>query len=362
MRPDDSNLLAALYEGVFEQPLWSTFLDRLRQRARADYAALLFRPLGANRPVELFSGRRPDPLLVQRFGARSALDPLPNRAMRDGRVYDIQELIDFDDPVQRIFHDELLKPWGMARMQSMRVAEPGGLDAWLGCAGGQQMGSSVSTLMAGLAPHLRIALRTFAALERERFRSAMDSEAFRRLDYGWLTLDAGCRIVDMTSHMEQFFQRSAVLRRGRYDRLTPASPAIDRELTGLVKAFATDPEARPHAINLSRDPLIDMLVGPVQHSSLSAASPAVAIAYVSGDRWSQADRCDQLVDLFGLLPSEARFAWAISQGQSIADAANSLNLTIETARNYSKRIYAKTGARGQAELVRIILTSMLALA
>ncbi|PHX98275.1 MAG: chemotaxis protein CheY, partial [Rhodospirillaceae bacterium] len=36
-------------------------------------------------------------------------------------------------------------------------------------------------------------------------------------------------------------------------------------------------------------------------------------------------------------------------------------LTVETARNYSKKIYAKTGARGHAELVRIILTSVLAI-
>jgi len=42
-------------------------------------------------------------------------------------------------------------------------------------------------------------------------------------------------------------------------------------------------------------------------------------------------------------------------------AADALGLTVETARNYSKKIYAKTGARGHAELVRIILTSVLAI-
>ena len=83
--------------------------------------------------------------------------------------------------------------------------------------------------------------------------------------------------------------------------------------------------------------------------------------YVSGDRRSQADRCDQLVDLFGLLPSEARLAWLLAQATSIAEAAAALGLTIETARNYSKKIYAKTGARGQADLVRIVMTSVLAL-
>ena len=42
----------------------------------------------------------------------------------------------------------------------------------------------------------------------------------------------------------------------------------------------------------------------------------------------------------------------LARGRSIAEAGAALGLTIETARNYSKRIYAKLGLRGQAELVR----------
>ena len=66
------------------------------------------------------------------------------------------------------------------------------------------------------------------------------------------------------------------------------------------------------------------------------------------------------MNLFGLLPSEARLAWQLAQGTSIADAAAMVGITKETARFYSKKIYAKTG--GQPELVRIILTSVLDLA
>ncbi|MBX9729195.1 MAG: LuxR C-terminal-related transcriptional regulator, partial [Sphingopyxis sp.] len=53
---------------------------------------------------------------------------------------------------------------------------------------------------------------------------------------------------------------------------------------------------------------------------------------------------------------------ALSRGMTIAEAADALGLTTETARNYSKKIYAKMGARGQSDVVRYILTSVLALA
>ena len=41
---------------------------------------------------------------------------------------------------------------------------------------------------------------------------------------------------------------------------------------------------------------------------------------------------------------EARLAWLLAQATSIRDAAATLGLSEETARNYSKKIYAKTGA------------------
>jgi len=64
-----------------------------------------------------------------------------------------------------------------------------------------------------------------------------------------------------------------------------------------------------------------------------------------------------LVDLFGLLPSEARLAAALAGGDSLAEAAVHLGLTIETARTYSKKVFAKTGTRGQTDLVHRILAN-----
>jgi DNA-binding CsgD family transcriptional regulator len=60
----------------------------------------------------------------------------------------------------------------------------------------------------------------------------------------------------------------------------------------------------------------------------------------------------------GLSTREAALAEAMSQGCSILEAGAELQLTPETARNYSKRIYAKTGASGQADLVRRMLTGL----
>ncbi|WP_305097149.1 helix-turn-helix transcriptional regulator [Croceibacterium aestuarii] len=242
------------------------------------------------------------------------------------------------------------------------MAEEGGTDAVLVVAGPEALPAAAGSLLAALAPHLKVALRVFAAIERERARSVLRDDAARRMNFGWIAIDGKCCIVDLDPQAERVLQQSGLLRRGSYDRLTPASPAVDRELTALARKFAGSPDERPRAINLSHDPWIDLLVSPLRVDALAGGSRAVAAVYLRGDRSSSTDRHEQLADLFQLTPSEARLAWSMTQGLSIAEAADEHGLTIETARNYSKKIYAKTGARGQADLVRHILTSVLALA
>ncbi len=270
--------------------------------------------------------------------------------MREGRVYSLAELA------------RGLNVGGANGTAAMRLTDPGSIEMTVLLAGGGRIGPDVANLLVALSPHLRVAQRTFAALERERARSEVNAEAISRMKFGWIALDARCRIVDCDAQAERFLQRSGALRRAAYDRLTPLAAEVERTMTAYVRDCAANPKLGPRAINLSRDPWIDILIAPLRLDTLAGGANAVAVVYLRGDRSSRADRQDQLVGLFGLTPSEARLAWALSQGMSIAEGAAACGLTVETARNYSKKIYAKTGARGQVDLVRHILTGVLALA
>ena len=64
----------------------------------------------------------------------------------------------------------------------------------------------------------------------------------------------------------------------------------------------------------------------------------------------------------GLSAREAALAEALSRGVPLVEAGKALSLTAETTRNYSKRIYAKTGTKGQADLVQLVLKGLAPLA
>lgn len=70
----------------------------------------------------------------------------------------------------------------------------------------------------------------------------------------------------------------------------------------------------------------------------------------SGDPTEKMDR------LYGLTPSEAKLAWLLVGDFPLAEAATQLGITRSTARTVLKRILAKTGARRQASLVRLLLS------
>ncbi len=347
----ESDLLLPLHEGVFEQPMWRTFLDRLRRSAGVDHVAVLVQSSGGG-DVGTFVDSATLPETV-----RSLAAGLTGSAMREGRVYAIDDLGGAEGAV-----GHLLAPLGLVDLRAMRVRESGGLDAWLLLLGSKAIGASAGMALSMLSPHLAAALRVYSALEVERSRSQVSSDAFRRMNFGWVLVDGQCRIVDADAQAERVLERSGLLRRAGHGRLMLSSPGADRELTRLVSAFAADPDAPPRAINLSHDPWTDILVAPHRIASPVGAAQPVAAVYLKGDRSSSADRHEQLAELFRLSPSEARLAWSMAQGMTIAEAAVEHGLTLETARNYSKKIYAKTGARGQADVVRHILTSVLALA
>ena len=359
MRLDDDGLIQLVHQGVFETPLWDGFLRLLQAKSQARYVAMHFRGVAGEGARVLDFGTELS--AVHRAILSDILMPNAHAPpLREGRAYALEELAAGDAGQVVALRQEV----GLTDMRCIRVAEPDGEEVWLSLWGGREIGPATSALLVALAPHIRIALRTLGTLERERFRSAVTGAAIEKLKMGWLTLNSKCQILEATDNIEQLFQWGSLLRRGRYNRLVPASPAIDRQMTALVKSYAANEEGRgegrAQAFTLSQDPWIDMLVTPLRDTGLSRTN-AAAVVYISGDRRSEADRCDQLVELFGLLPSEARLAWMLAQASSIKEAATALNLTEETARNYSKKIYAKTGARGQAELVRIVLTSVLAL-
>lgn len=355
-----------MVDGAFEEPLWSSFLEKLRQVTGADFATLLIQSPRVQAPegIWLLAGDAEVEQARETFRQYGYPDsPVRHLWAEEGKPYSLAELLAYDGADNAAFFDNLSGELGISAVREMRIQEASGVDAWLSIVrGGPDFGPDVNRLMTELAPILRGVLRSFVAREQDRFAGEMARDAVERLQFGWIALDAGGMVLRADQFGEHVLANSSVIGRDKGGKLQVSPPELQREVEQIVTKMTSEPESNPRAIQLRGDPWLDMLIVPARHRLLAASGNAAVIAYVHGDNWSTQDRQAQLAQLFSLTPSEAKLALALCRGRSITEAAEEIGITVQSARTYSKSIFAKTGARGQPDLVRIIMGSILALA
>jgi len=361
----EDELIATLHEGSFEADPWKRFLERLRQAVHANYAGMIFRPADQvpGGVMEIYSGM-PASDEVRRDYAEGfyRLDPIMNKELVDGRVYDISHLLDEQNNEHALYRQRILEARNIRYLKVVRIAASGGVTGWLFIARNDApFDSGHEVLLGRCAFHLKHALGNYLALENERARARVADGVMGRLNIGWLTLDVTGTVVGRSDQANALLGLSASLRISQRGKLVASRPVTNAVLKTAIASLTAGEMRRPQVIALPDEPWLYFVLAPFVPSNLSVDRTAVIIAYLQGDIGSLTGRHEQLAQLFGLLPSEARMALLISQGASIAEAADAMAITIESARSYTRRIYGKMGIRGQADLVRTILTSVLSI-
>lgn len=335
---DETDLLLPLHGGVFEQPLWATFLRRLLARTGADrlLLAVRTREMGERSPHVLDAGRSdlPHPAIEE----LAALHLFPFAALRPGRVYALEEMRALDtDGAGAGAQQAALDRMQIGHARFIRIRTPDANEAWLLLVHSRsEFAAADAALLTALAPHLATALDARARIDALQWRAAMAEETLALLGIEQAGLDAEGHVLAPT----------------------PGWTAGERA-PDIAAACAAMAGAAPGA----RRPVGNLLLRPAAAEATALPCPSLAIGTMRRQRQADPDcAAAVLASHFGLSRREAALADAISRGQSIVEAGRNLGLTEETARNYSKRIYAKTGAKGQADLVRLVLTSLAPLA
>jgi len=91
---------------------------------------------------------------------------------------------------------------------------------------------------------------------------------------------------------------------------------------------------------------------------LVGSGSASTVVWVSNPGQNSFLNTNVLVNLFDLTAAESRLAIGLIEHGSLQRASAASGLTEGSARQYMKRIFAKTQVRGQVELVALILSSI----
>lgn len=217
-------------------------------------------------------------------------------------------------------------------------------------------------LLRALVPHLQRGLqfhRRIATIESQR-RSMGDALDLLPAGVFLLGTDGALLVVNRAGRdlLDQNDGLSA-----RRDGLAAAGHAECKALRVLIRAAVRPGEGLSSggAMAISRPsrrrPYLVMVV-PVSARRFALdgpAQPVVAVVVTDPDR-EESTPAELLMGLFGLTPAEARLAALLAEGRSVAEAAADLRVSLNTVRTHLKRALSKTDTRGQADLVRLILT------
>lgn len=332
-----SEVQRALYEGMFAAPPWHGFLHILLART------------GADRCYFRIVSEQPDALTCRAIahgfeegrGDASAeeLAALGDLAstLRPNRVYALEELLDFDRADARRRQQELLRQVRIGDARLMRI--PSGKSvAWLIVLHERPtFGAADSALLTNLAASVACVVEQWAALTKLRLRVAAAEGALERLGIAQAVLDANGHIFTSDQGWQKHIAAASTpMRLGEMptrvrENLTAGACMISSETTPILLRRADERSATIAAIRS------DGVELPKSASNV-------------------------LMTLHGLTQREAALTVLLCRGMSLTDAATELHLTPETARNYSKRIFAKTGTRGQGDLIRSVLSTVAVLA
>lgn len=364
---DQRELLLPLIDGVGERPPWGLFLRNLVARTYARQAALIVAVGGTSdfQPPSVVHAAAPravqEPPLDARAFAQLGLKPLGE--LRAGRVYALDELLNFDHRTELARQRSALAAMHIRYGRLLRISAGEAINAWIFLVRRHEdFTASDGAVLTALAPHIEAAMRLFVAIGMQRLQTASAQQALARLGVAQIAFDAAGRVVAADPLAQEILatQLESYAARGRRLSLLPEA---GRQLEAACMEMAQDPKGAGRLIRVDEGRGIDMLLRPADLSPAEPQVGAVAIGTIRIVRREDAASAIRiLADLHGLSEREAAIAHGLTMGETIMGAGARLHLTSETARNYSKRIYGKAGVTGQADLVRLILTGLAPLA
>jgi DNA-binding CsgD family transcriptional regulator len=356
---DETDLLLPLIAGIGEAAQFRAFLSRLRRRSDAEYVSIVMKQGdGPHAQVTDFhAGRdlRSEARELDPFEMH-ALERLHYDQLRPGRVYSVGEFVDHD-PVFRAERLAKMTRLGIADERVVRLPRIVDTDAWLILARAQPCEAADSALLSSLAPYLEAALRSYVTLEHHRVRASVSAQGMARSATAWMVLDREARLLAIDPRLDAWMRVNLDHTPRIGERLRDLGVQAERELGAAAALFASDDPPAPRPVLLHEHPRLEALL--TATSDMPRPS-MLALCRLPNARTRES--VDRLARLFDLPPREAELAIALNEGRSIAEAAEAMGLTLETARNYSKRLYAKLGVRGLPELVRLVCDSVAVMA
>jgi DNA-binding CsgD family transcriptional regulator len=216
-----------------------------------------------------------------------------------------------------------------------------------------------------ILPHISRAAQTHNLLASANQQRRLGDYVLQTLSFSAIAVDGQCRVVFANDAAEELLQLGDGLRvqQGRLTAHNPRQAEELREAVSRATVIANGGVAPASDVLLVRRPNgrpLSVLVAPLQRDRWTSPVDATAVVFVHDLASRRPPATAALAKLYRLTPAEERLLGALLQGERIAEYADRVGISANTANTQLKQIFAKTGARRQSDLMRQISSDLIA--
>jgi DNA-binding CsgD family transcriptional regulator len=359
-----SRLIADIYETAVDRERWPVVVDGLRALLSAPIASVAHYADGAC--IDILNHGSPQWCGSEYLRYYSKIDLIRTfmPALPPRRAFFRRAIIDDDLLYPTEFYNDFMRHTGGAESISGIAAAQAG--SMLVVSASRQddalpFDENDRRRLEDLLPHFEAALRIGGVMASAAVKAELTLEGWNRLSFGVVLAGADGAIYFANRVAEQLFASPDTdlhVRRARLSAVDPGQAArLERVIDGAARPRSA--KAGGMMIEGALDSLL-LLALPLSLHKVqpNAAEGRAALILLLETARRTSPIQPQLKTLFGLTTMESRVAAELAGGRSVEEAAAVLTLSRETVRFHLKGVYAKLGARSQADMVRIVAAAL----
>jgi DNA-binding CsgD family transcriptional regulator len=359
MRDNISSLIEGIYDAALEPSRWADVIIAINNfvggRACGIFSKNSISKFGV---THYYCGA--DPYYIQLYSeTHCKFDPLATLPPY-GKVVSIPDLVPFDEYRRGRFYQEWLRPQGCVDaanvvLEKAKSSFPVLLTV---LAGKQMVDDEMRRRISLIVPHAYRALQINKAIELKHSETATFADALDGLSAGIFMVDAKCRIVHANSAGREMLIADDFLRSvgGQLiARNAQANKTLRDIFTGhTALAIAARDNSFPLTAHDGERYVAHVLpLRPLTRQDAAIATKAVAALFVTRVGLDSQASGELIARTFELTPTELRVLMAIIDVGGVPQTAENLGLAETTVKTHLHRVFAKTGATRQADLVKI---------
>lgn len=357
---DFSGLLESIYDAALEPARWNDVVLKINAFVGGRACGLFSKnPISKFGVTHYYYGA--DPHFIQLYSeTHSQFDPLTTLPPI-GKIVSIPDLVRYDEYRSGPFYQEWLKPQGC--VDAANVVLDDSLPEFpilLTVLSGKRMVDSEMRRRLGLVvPHARRALAINQTIERKEHAAARFSEVLNGLSAGVFLVDSRCRVLHTSDAGYRLLDAQDSLKTAGGMLTIRRAPDNQSLHQAIMDASAGSPTAKPHALQFSDSEGQRFIahispLAPVTRSDDIGEKKATVAVFVQRAELRMGMHGDLIARTFKLTPTELRVLFAIVDVGGVPETARTLQIAETTIKTHLSRVFAKTGTKRQADLVKLL--------